>query len=45
MGKRRDAYWVLVGKPEGRRLLGRPMRRWEDNIKMNHREVGFSGMD
>jgi hypothetical protein len=35
MGERRSAYRVLVGKPEGRRQLGRSMRRWEDNIKMN----------
>jgi hypothetical protein len=33
-GERRGAYRALVGKPEGRRLLGRPRRRWEDNIKM-----------
>ena len=36
----RNAYRVLVGKPEGKRLLGRPRRRWEDNIKMDLREVG-----
>ena len=36
----RNAYRVLVGKPEGKRPLGRPRRRWEDNIKMNLREVG-----
>jgi hypothetical protein len=40
MGKRRGAYRALVGKPEGRRPLGRPRRRWEDNIKMDLREVG-----
>jgi hypothetical protein len=34
MGERRGAYRVLVGKPEGKRSLGRPMRRWEDNIKL-----------
>jgi hypothetical protein len=34
-----------VGKPEGRRPLGRPRRRWEGNIKMNVREVGWGGMD
>jgi hypothetical protein len=39
MGKRRGAYRALVGKPEGRRPLGRPSRRWEDNIKMDLREV------
>ena len=36
----RNAYRVLVGKPEGKRHLGRPKRRWEDNIKINLREVG-----
>jgi hypothetical protein len=35
MGERRGAYRALVGKPEGRRLLERPRRRWEDNIKMD----------
>jgi len=35
----------LVGKPEGKRLLGRPRRRWEDNIKMDLQEVGCGGMD
>jgi hypothetical protein len=39
MGKRRGVYWVLVGRPEGKRPLGRPRRRWEDNIKMDHREI------
>jgi hypothetical protein len=34
-GEKRDAYKVLVGKPEGRKLLGRPKHRWEDNIKMD----------
>jgi hypothetical protein len=41
MGARRGAYRVLVGKPEGRRPLGRPRRRWEDNIEMDLREVGW----
>ena len=45
MGKRRDVYRVLVGKPEGRRPLGRPRRRWEDNIKMDLQEVGCGCMD
>jgi len=45
MGERRGVYRVLVGKPEGKRPLGRPRRRWEDNIKMNLQEVGFRGMD
>ena len=39
MGKGRGVYRVLVGKPEGRRPLGRPSRRWEDNIRMYLREV------
>jgi hypothetical protein len=43
MGERRGAYRALVGKPEGRRLLGRPRRRWEDDIKMDLREVGWGG--
>ena len=41
MGKRRGAYRVLVGKPEGKRPLVRPRRRWEDNIKMALQEVGW----
>jgi hypothetical protein len=40
-GERRSAYRALVGKPEGRRPLGRPRRRWEDNIKKDLREVGW----
>jgi len=43
MGEGRDVHRVLVGKPEGKRLLGRPRRRWEDNIKMDLREVGRGG--
>jgi hypothetical protein len=43
MGERRGAYRALVGKPEGWRPLGRPRRRWEDNIKMDIREVGWGG--
>jgi hypothetical protein len=43
VGERRGAYRTLVGKPEGRRPLGRPRRRWEDNIKMDFREVGLGG--
>ena len=39
MGERRDVHRVLVGKPEGKRPLGRPRRRWEDNIKMDLQEV------
>jgi hypothetical protein len=45
MGERRGAYRALVGKPEGRRPLGRPRHRWEDNIKMDLREFGWGGMD
>ena len=45
MGERRGVYRVLVGKPEGKRPLGRPRRRWDDNIKMNLQEVGCEGMD
>ena len=40
MGGRRGVHKVLVGKPEGKRPLGRPRRRWEDNIKMDLEEVG-----
>ena len=45
MGKGRGVYRVLVGKPEGKRPLGRPRCRWEDNIKMDLREVGGGGGD
>ena len=45
MGEWRGVYSVLVGKPEGKRPLGRPRRRWEDNIKMELQEVGLWGMD
>jgi len=45
MGERRGVYRVLVGKPEGKNLLGRPRCRWEDNIKMGLQEVGCEGMD
>jgi hypothetical protein len=45
MGERRCAYRVLVGKPEGRRASGRPRHRWEDNIKIDLREVGWGGVD
>jgi hypothetical protein len=41
----KGAYNILVGRPEGRRPLGRPRRRWEDNIKMNLREIGFGDVD
>jgi len=45
MGESRCAYRVSVGKPEGKKPLGRPRRRWEDNIKMDLQEVGCGGMD
>jgi hypothetical protein len=45
MEKKRNAYRILVGKPEGKRPLGRPRRRWEHNIKMDLREMGCGGMD
>jgi hypothetical protein len=42
-GERRNAYRILVGTPEGKRPLGRPRRRWEDNIRMDLREIGWGG--
>jgi hypothetical protein len=45
MGAERNAYRILVGKPDGKRPLGRPRRRWLDNIKMDLREIGWDGMD
>jgi hypothetical protein len=45
MGEERGVYRVLVGKLEGKRLMGRLRRRWEDNIKMYLQEVGCGGMD
>jgi hypothetical protein len=45
MGERRDVYKVLVVNPEGKRPLGRPRRRWEDNIKMDLQKVGYGDMD
>ena len=44
-GRRRGAYKVLVGKPEGKRQLGRPRRRWVDNIRMDPQEVGCGYVD
>jgi hypothetical protein len=43
MGETRNAYRILVGKREGKRPLGRPRRRWVDNIKMDLREIGWDG--
>ena len=43
MGEKRGVHRVLVGKPEGKRPLGRPRHRWEDNIKMDLQEVGGGG--
>jgi hypothetical protein len=45
MGAKRNAYRILVGNPEGKRPLGRPRRRWLDNIKMDLREIGFDWID
>jgi hypothetical protein len=45
MGERRSIYRVLVGRPEGKRPLGRPGRRWEDNIKMDLKEKGMYGVN
>jgi hypothetical protein len=45
MGEERKVYKVLVGKPEGKRPLGRPRRRWEDGIRMDLRETGLGGVD
>jgi hypothetical protein len=45
MGEGRDVYRVLAAKPEGRRPLGRPRHRWEDNIKMDLRKVGCGCVD
>jgi hypothetical protein len=45
MGHKRGTYRVLVGRSEGKRQLGRPGHRWEDNIKFDLQEVGWGGMD
>jgi len=45
MGERRGVNRVLAGKPEGKRPLGRPKRRWENNIKIDLQEVGCEGKD
>jgi hypothetical protein len=44
-GETRNAYRILVGKPEGKRPQGRPRHRWVDNIKMDLKEIGWGGMD
>jgi hypothetical protein len=45
MGEERKVYKVLIGKPEGKRPLGRPRRRWEDGIRMDLQEIGLGGGD
>jgi hypothetical protein len=45
MGQKRNAYKIFVGKPEGKRPLGRARRRWVDGIKMDLREIGWAGVD
>jgi hypothetical protein len=45
MREKRNAYRILVGKPEGKRPLGRLRRRWVENIKIDLREIGWDGMD
>jgi hypothetical protein len=45
MGEKRNAYRILVGKPEGKTPLGRPRCRWVDNIKIDLREMGWGGLD
>jgi hypothetical protein len=45
MGEKRNAYRILVGTPERKRPIGRPRRRWEDNIRMDLREIGWGDMN
>jgi hypothetical protein len=45
LGEKRNAYKILVGKPERKRPLGRPRRRWVDNIKMDLTQIGWDGVD
>jgi hypothetical protein len=45
MGEKSNAYRILMGKPEGNRPLGRPRRRWADNITIDHRAIRWGGMD
>jgi hypothetical protein len=44
VGQKRNVYKILVGNPEGKRPLGRRRRRWEDNIKMDLKDIGWGGM-
>jgi hypothetical protein len=44
-GAKRNTYRILVGKPEGKRPQGRPRRRWENNIRMDLRDIGWGGME
>jgi hypothetical protein len=45
MGEMRNAYRILVGKPQGKRQLGRPRRRWKDDIRMDLKEIEWKGAD
>jgi hypothetical protein len=45
MREKQNTFRVLLGKPEGRRPLGRPRCRWNDTVKMHHRDIGWGGMD
>jgi hypothetical protein len=45
MGEKSNAYRILVGKPDGKRPLGRPRRKWVKNIKLDLREIGWDGVD
>jgi hypothetical protein len=45
MGEERNVYRALMGKPEGKRLLGRPRHRWEDGIRMDLKEIGWGSVD
>jgi hypothetical protein len=45
LGEERNVYMILLGKPQGKRPLGRPIHRWVDNIEIHLKETGWSGMD